>query len=300
MTNPNYPVYIISKGRHDSMFTSRSLARMKVPHYIIIEPQDEEDYEKALDNFNIRKYVTLLIAPFSNHGDGPGRARNWAWDHSISIGAKKHWVLDDNISDFYRLHQNERIRVESGAIFRAAEDFIDRFENVPISGFQYRFFIPSNSKNPPYVINTRIYSCLLIDNNCKHRWRGRYNEDTDICLRVLKDGDCTIQFNAFLQGKAATQTVSGGNTAEFYHVEGEVDKSKWRDGQLNSTGTINKSQMLVDMHPDVARIVWRYGRWHHHVNYAPFKKNKLRYKKDAIIPEGINNYGMVLIRNFKS
>ena len=41
MMNPNYPVYIISKGRADSMFTSRSLARMKVPHYIAIEPQDE-------------------------------------------------------------------------------------------------------------------------------------------------------------------------------------------------------------------------------------------------------------------
>ena len=296
MTNPQWPVYIVSKGRADSMITSKSLARMKVPHYIIIEPQDKKEYEKALDNFNIRDYVTLLIAPFSNHGDGPGRARNWAWDHSISIDAKKHWVLDDNICDFYRLHQNIRIRVESGAIFRAAEDFIDRFENVPISGFQYRFFVAPNQSYPPYVKNTRIYSCLLIENSCKHRWRGRYNEDTDICLRVLKDGDCTIQFNAFLQGKAATQTVKGGNTAEFYHAEGEKDKSKWRDGQMNSTGTINKSQMLLDMHPDVTKIVWRYGRWHHHVNYEPFKKNKLRYKKNIIISEGINNYGMRLVR----
>ena len=271
---------------------------MKVPHYIAIEPQDEENYEKALDNFKIRDYVTLLIAPFSNHGDGPGRARNWCWDHSISIGAEKHWVLDDNISDFYRLHQNKRIRVESGAIFRAAEDFVDRFENVPIAGFQYRFFIAPNQKYPAYVKNTRIYSCLLIDNECKHRWRGRYNEDTDICLRVLKDGDCTIQFNAFLQGKAATQTVKGGNTEEFYHKEGTQDKEKWRDGQLNPEGTINKSQMLVDMHPDVARIVWRYGRWHHYVDYSQFKKNQLIYKKNNKIPSGINNYGMKLVTNF--
>lgn len=299
MTNPQHPVYIISKGRHDSMFTSRSLARMQVPHYITIEPQDEQSYEKALDNFNIRKYVTLLVAPFSNHGDGPGRARNWCWDHSISIGAEKHWVLDDNIADFYRLHQNKRIRVESGAIFRAAEDFVDRFENVPISGFQYRFFIAPNQKYPPYVKNTRIYSTLLIENKCKHRWRGRYNEDTDICLRVLKDGDCTIQFNAFMQGKAATQTVKGGNTEEFYHKEGTQDKSKWRDGQLNPEGTINKSQMLVDMHPDVAKIVWRYGRWHHYVDYSVFKKNELRYKKGVVIPDGINNYGMKLVTNFK-
>ena len=299
MTNPKYPVYIVSKGRADSMFTSRSLSRMCVNHYIVIEPQDETLYEAALDNFNLRDHVTLLIAPFSNHGDGPGRARNWAWDHSISIGAAKHWVLDDNINDFYRLHKNQRIRVESGVIFRAAEDFVDRYENVPISGFQYRFFIAPNSYYPPYVKNTRIYSCLLIDNQCKHRWRGRYNEDTDICLRVLKDGDCTIQFNAFMQGKAATQTVKGGNTEEFYHKEGTQDKEKWRDGSLNPEGTINKSQMLVDLHPDVSRIVWRYGRWHHYVDYTPFKKNQLKLKEGIHIDKKVNNYGMVLVTNFK-
>jgi len=298
MTNPKHPVYIISKGRSESMLTSRSLARMKVPHYIAIEPQDEELYEKALDKFNIRPYVTLLIAPFSNHGDGPGRARNWCWDHSISIGAEKHWVLDDNIADFYRLQKNKRVRVESGAIFRAAEDFVDRYENVPIAGFQYRFFIAPNSKYPPYVKNTRIYSTLLIDNKCKHRWRGRYNEDTDICLQVLKDGDCTIQFNAFLQGKAATQTVKGGNTEEFYHKEG-ADEGKWIEN-VNSEGTRNKSQMLVDLHPDVARMVWRYKRWHHYVDYSSFKKNELRLKPDVKIPEGNNNYGMRFATDFKS
>ena len=299
MINPKYPVYIISKGRHESMLTSRSLARMKIPHYIAIEPQDMENYEKALDEFSIRPYVTLLVAPFSNHGDGPGRARNWCWDHAIEIGTEKHWVLDDNISDFYRLNQNKRYRVESGAIFRAAEDFVDRFENVPISGFQYRFFIAPNSKYPPFVTNTRIYSCLLISNDCKHRWRGRYNEDTDICLRVLKDGDCTIQFNAFLQGKAATQTVKGGNTEEFYHKEFADDENFKKTG-YNSSGTINKSQMLADMHPDVARVVWRYGRWHHYVDYNPFKVNKLKMKSNIVIPEGNNEYGMKLIHNWKA
>jgi hypothetical protein len=299
MTNPKHPVYIISKGRHETMITSRSLARMKVPHYIAIEPQDEDNYEAALDNFSIRKYVTLLIAPFSNHGDGPGRARNWCWDHAISIGAEKHWVLDDNISDFYRLYENQRIRVETGVIFKAAEDFVDRYENVPISGFQYRFFIAPNQAYPPFVLNTRIYSTLLIDNKCKHRWRGRYNEDTDICLRVLKDGDCTVQFNAFLQGKAATQTVKGGNTEEFYHKEGTQDKSKWREGTLNPEGTVNKSQMLVDMHPDVARMVWKYGRWHHYVNYDPFKSNALRFKPGINIDQfpKVNNYNMRLVKN---
>lgn len=294
-TDPKYPVYIISKGRADTMFTSRSLARMRIKHYIAIEPQDQASYEQALINFNIKDYVTLLIAPFSNHGDGPGRARNWCWDHSISIGAKAHWVLDDNISDFYRLHENKRIRVESGVFFAAMEDFFDRYDNLYIAGPQYRFFIAPDQKYPPYVANTRIYSCLLIRNDCKHRWRGRYNEDTDICLRVLKDGDCTVQFNAFMQGKAATQTVKGGNTAEFYHKEFVEDPEEVKLGQYHAAGTINKSQMLADMHPDVARVVWRYGRWHHFVDYTPFKKNKLRLKNGVVLENGTNNYDMRLI-----
>lgn len=298
-TNPKYPVYIVSKGRADSMFTSRSLDRMKVPHFITVEPQDEVPYLEAFKNFGIT-HAKLLILPFSNHGDGPGRARNWAWDHSMSLGAESHWVLDDNISDFYRLHQNQRIRVESGVIFKAAEDFIDRYENVPISGFQYRFFIAPNSAYPAYVKNTRIYSTLLIRNDCKFKWRCKYNEDTDICLRVLKDGDCTIQFNAFLQGKAATQTLKGGNTQEFYHAEGTRDKEKWRDGKINPEGTINKSQMLYDLHPDVTTIVFRYGRWHHHVDYNPFKKNQLKLKNGVQLKKfpRVNTYGMKLVNDF--
>jgi hypothetical protein len=271
---------------------------MNLPHYIAIEPQDEKLYDEALDRFGIREYVTLLVAPFSNHGDGPGRARNWCWDHAISIGSEKHFVLDDNIQDFYRLNRNVRIRVESGVFFKVMEDFVDRYENIMISGPQYRFFCAPNQKYPAFVTNTRIYSCLLIRNDCKHRWRGRYNEDTDICLRVLKDGDCTIQFNSFLQGKAATQTVKGGNTEEFYHKEG-VEEGKWIEN-VNSEGTRNKSQMLVDLHPDVATMVWRYKRWHHYVDYSSFKKNELRLKPGVKMPEGNNNYGMRFVTDFKS
>ena len=74
-TDPKYPVYIISKTRHESMFTSRSLARMGIKHYISIEPQDYDNYDAALDEFNIRPYVTLLTLPFSNHGDGPAQSK---------------------------------------------------------------------------------------------------------------------------------------------------------------------------------------------------------------------------------
>lgn len=296
--DPKYPMYIISKNRQDSMYTSRALSRMKLHHYIIVEPQNMADYDAALDRFNIRKYVTLVEAPFSNHGDGPGRARNYAWDHSISLGATSHWVMDDNIFDFYRLDENLKCRMSTGAGFRAMEDFVDRYENVYISGPNYVFFCAETQKYEPFVPNTRIYSTLLIRNDCPHRWRGRYNEDTDICLRVLKDGNCTVQFNVFLQGKAATQTVKGGNTAEFYHAENVGNKDSWRNSYLNADGTINKSKMLVDMHPDVTTLEFKYGRWHHYVDYTPFVKNLLKFKPGIEVPEGINEYGMYMIHDY--
>lgn len=310
MTNPKHPVYIVSKGRSDSMITSRSLSRMKVPHSIVVEPQDQEPYQKAIEKFNLTPYASLIVAPFSNHGDGPGRARNFAWDHSISIGATYHWVMDDNIADFYRLHENQRIRVESGVIFYICEEFSERYENVPVSGLQYRFFLNPNLPYPPFFMNTRIYSCLLIRNDCKHRWRGRYNEDTILSLDVLSDGDCTIQFNAFMQGKCATQTVKGGCTDEFYHYEigidsktGEAIKSEDRvdtnGHRYNSSGTLAKSKMLADIYPDVCKVVWKYDRWHHYVDYRPFKKNKLRLKSEVVLSDTSNNFGMKLITNYQ-
>lgn len=300
MTNPQYPIYIVSKGRADTMMTSRALAKNKMPHYITVEPQDYEPYTEALKTFKLEDHATLLTLPFSNHGDGPGRARNWAWDHSMEIGAEKHWVMDDNIEAFYRLHKNMRIRVGSGAFFKACEDFIDRFENIPVSGLQYRFFCAADQYYPPYVLNTRIYSCLLIDNKCEFRWRGRWNEDTDLSLRVLKSGKCTLQFNFLLQGKAATQTLKGGNTEEFYDKDALPEKYGTGKERKKEDGTYLKSKMLCDMHPDVSKLVFRYGRWHHYVDYAPFKGIKLKLKPEIDLAKfaKINDYGVTLIDNY--
>ena len=53
---------------------------------------------------------------------------------------------------------------------------------------------------------------------------------------------------------------------------------------------------LQKAHPDVVKIVWKFNRWHHQVDYSPFKHNKLRLKSGVEIPEGVNNYGMKLVR----
>ncbi len=275
--NPRYPIYVISKGRWESRLTIKALNRMKISHRVVIEPQEYDQYAAVM------KPETLLVLPFSNLGQGGIPARNWVWEHAISEGHERHWILDDNINTFYRAHNNIRYYTDSGASFRACEEFVDRYENVAMAGMQYEKFAPRKQAFPPFMLNTRIYSCILIKNDIPYRWRGRYNEDTDLSLRVLKDGWCTMLFYAFLAEKRATMRMNGGNTESLYKLDGQKD------------GRLLMAQSLQQQHPDVCKIVWKWGRWQHSVDYRPFKHNQLIRKPGIIIPEGPNEYGMKLI-----
>ena len=287
LMNPKHPVYIISKGRWDSRHTSIALEKMNMPYSIVVEDYEYEQYARFIDNGKIlilpKRYIEDYDSCTTDQGTGSGPARNFCWEHALENGATSHWLLDDNIKAFGRINRNLYIHVTSGTIFKAAEDFIERYENVALAGFNYDFLAKAKTKLPAFVTNTRIYSCLLIRNDIHYRWRAKYNEDTDLSLRVLKDNWCTIQFNALIQEKATTQTMKGGTTDEIY-----------------KDGTLNKSKMLEELHPDVAKVVWKFNRWHHHVDYRSFKNNKLKRKEGLNIPEGINNYGMKVVKYEKN
>jgi hypothetical protein len=297
---PRYPIYIVSKGRAHSRLTSKTLEAMDVPYYIVIEPSEIDAYAAVID---INKILVLPNDSDPNNLTGPGYARNCCRDHAWANGFDRHWVMDDNIHGFYRLHQNRKYRVADGAIFRAAEDFVDRYENVWVAGFQYRFFAAAKSKYPPFVKNTRIYSCLLIANRWmltfgkdQFLWRERYNEDTILSLDTLENGFCTIQFNAFLQGKVGTQSLKGGNTEIFYGAEGKDDQESISEDEYNPLGTVRKSLNLLEIYPEVTKIVERYGRVHHHVDFRKYKSNQLRLRKGVKVAQKPNNYGMRLVK----
>jgi len=287
---PRYPLYIVSRHRAETRYTSKALEWMGVPYRIIVEQDDYKAYTAVID----AEKVLILPTRYQKNYDvcddlgrtkstGPGAARNFAWDHAAGLGAARHWVMDDNIRDFLRFNRNRFAKVSSSAFFQPMEDFCDRYENVAMAGPQYFMFVERRQVYKPFALNTRIYSCNLIQNNVPYRWRGRYNEDTDLSLRMLKDGWCTVQFNAFLQYKVETSRLKGGNTEAFYNKE----------------GTLPKSAMQVKLHPDVSHIVYKFGRIHHSVDYRPYRKNVLRRRSSVVIDSGVNEYGMVLQKTSK-
>lgn len=279
--DPRFPVYLPTKTRFDSLITSRALSKMGVRHTLVVEEPELDRYNEAISrrspfastlvlDLDYKAKYDLCDGDGLSRSTGPGPARNFIWQHSMDQGYPWHWVMDDNIVAFYRLYQNTKYRIGDGSFFRVMEDFALRYENLAMCGPGYEMFVRRKIHYPaPYVLNTRIYSCNLIRNDVPFRWRGRYNEDTIMSLDMLKAGWCTVQFNAFLQGKVGTQLIKGGNTSELYR-----------------SGTKLKSEMLWQEHPDVSRLVHRYGRHHHHVDYSGYKHPLIR-KPDAIIESSV-------------
>ena len=75
--------------------------------------------------------------------------------------------------------------------------------------------------------------------------------------------------------------LKGGNTDNVYNTD---------DYRLSF------AKSLQEQHPDVVKVVWKFNRWHHQVNYKPFSKNKLIKRKNITPIKANNEYNMKLVR----
>jgi len=281
--NPDCPIYIPSYQRWQEprRQTIRALERKEIPYHVIVEPEEQDNYRTVIND----AYGTVLVLPDKYKQEyttyiesdaplGSGPARNFGLHHAKQNGHSWYWCVDDNIRELYRFHDNEIIKFADGSPFALIEDFVTQYENISMAGMNYESFMPRRNKRPPITFNTRIYSCNLIRTDIGYEWQGRYNEDTDLSLRMLKDGRSTVLFNAFLADKEATQRSSGGNTDTVYS-----DKSNY-----DEMGTYEKTKALKRQHPSVVEIVRKWGRWHHEIDYSPFENNDPQRKDNPPKP----------------
>ena len=282
-TDSKYPICIPSKGRYDVQTTGKVLDGMGVSYHFFVE---ETEGDKYIERFGKDK---VIVMPFHDLGQGSIPARNFIWDWAKQNGFKRHWTVDDNISCFIRCTSNRRLIVRGGGFFKAMEDFIDRYDNIAMAGPHHQGFVMDRNPNlKPFIVNSRVYSCILLDTTLPYRWRGRYNEDTDLSLRLLKDNYCTLLFTALCMNKGTTvgckdaKPMKGGNTDNVY---------------IDNDYRLKFAKSLEEQHPDIVKVVWKFNRWHHQVDYSGFKKNKLRLKP-GITPIKVNNeYGMQLVKD---
>lgn len=259
--------------------TAAFLLKDQCPFRLVVEPQEAVAYAGTVPP------EALLVAPedFSKRGQGSIPVRNFVWEHSVRGGYARHWILDDNIWNVQRRWKGKRIVCNAGPALSAVEDFVDRYENIAITGLNYTMFVPNDQTKTVFCLNCHVYSCLLIRNDLPFRWRGRYNEDTDLCLQALSFGLCTVLINVFLIKKVETLRMKGGNMETLYQGDGRLKMAR----------------SLERMWPGVVRVDRRYGRPQHVVDWKKFKM-PLVLKPDA--EQGRGEYGMRLeqVRKIRS
>lgn len=273
-----YPVCIPSKGRAEHATTPALLDRFGVDYRLFVEETEAAAYIARFGEQHV------VVMPFHDLGQGSIPARNFIWDYAERHNAARHWILDDNITLFCRLNNNRRLSVYGGGLLQAIETFADRYDNLALIGPHGKGFVSDRVPGQPVTWNTRVYSCSLIDTSLPFRWRGRYNEDTDLCLRALKAGWATAVTRALLHQKAITsgakgRAMPGGNTSTVYATDDHRRAF---------------AESLREQHPDVVEVVWKFNRWHHQVDYRPFAGNKPVLRPGITPTRHINDFGMAL------
>jgi hypothetical protein len=248
-----YPIYIISKGRAYKPLTANNFEKAGLDYYIAVEPQEADDYIKALGEKRV------LVLPFSNLGLGSYPARNFCWEHAKSLGYKYHWLFDDNILFWMKWVNGKRIKWEdigSGLLY--VEHNANK-TNVDISGFEEPNFVVKVPKRP-FKFNCHVYSAMLIKNSLPYRWRLKYNEDIDLCLQVLHNGGSTSSCIYYMANKVSTaDKMKGGNQDELYKGN-------------NPKKNLLKAKMIEAVWPQYSKTVIRFGRHHHLIDWKVFQK----------------------------
>ena len=218
---PRYPIYIPSKGRADDCRTAEFLKKDKVPFFLVIQPQEFDEYASVYDKECL---LTLPEKELKKSKWPLPFTRNWIKHHATRSGAKRHWQIDDNIQGIQQVTKGRGRKCPSNMALATAEDFIDRYSNVAIAGLRHVAF--AFLKDTPFSLNQQVYSCVLVWNELPNFWREETIEDTDYSLQVLSAGWCTVLFNAFVIQKANTDSMKGGNTDTVYKGDGRIKQAR--------------------------------------------------------------------------
>ena len=244
---PRYPIFIPSKGRADKVLTAKCFVNDGVPFHLVVEPQEAEAYQ--------REWGAEHVLTLPDDNKGLVFSRNWIKQYSIARGDVRHWQFDDDIKRFGRLTQGCRLYCESNIALAFCEDFVERFENVALASLNdHKFLIASHGvqkdKAPPFYLNSRCYTCFLVLNSTPYRFRGPYNEDTDMTLQCLAGGWCTMLFNAFNMVSPATLARPGGQMVS-------------QQANYNGDGRLKMARDLERKWPGIVSVQRRFRRPQH-------------------------------------
>jgi hypothetical protein len=230
------PLIVCSKGR---ALTAKFLQRLREENFmatIAVEPQEFDQYHKAFPN--------MEIAVMADNDQGLGYARNFAKSFMENRGVDAFWLIDDDMSGFYRREGTKLIAAGMEVFDLAENQFTDA--RIAYGSLEYRQFAWSASK--PLIMNSFCDGCYYINNrltkglNFDSTLPGKV--DRDFAMQVIKAGLRTARTTLYAFSTPACGSNAGGQKEIMYdkglgdvscdmmiakwgsHLVGKVDKGK--------------------------------------------------------------------------
>lgn len=257
-------IYIISKGRPQCR-TADALTRMGYKgEWFIVCGNNDETIEKYRKNWGKEKVLEFdwyeqvkhsdLMDNFGveKMGSGAVPVRNATRDISKKRGELRHWQFDDDYLGFKmfdnKTKSNRRV---------TAEEFEKRLYQIAEFGVEGKlpnvgFALASDTfPDKALTFSRRIFNAHNLTNDDNFvEWRGRMNDDLINAITVYKDGMCEYSFKFLSMEFPKTQSEAGGNT-DIYKED----------------GTVRKTAYAVMADPLNVKLVVKFGRYHHEVNW---------------------------------
>jgi hypothetical protein len=268
-------IYIISKGRPQCK-TAETLQKMKYPGpwFIVCGTNDETipQYKEAWGEERILTFdwseevkTSDLLDNFGYEKQSSGAVpvRNATRKISEQRGEFRHWQFDDDYTGFFRvnpdLKRNHQIR--DGLEFQEELNKLATFAyEASLSNIGFCLgheAIPAASMG----ISRRVFNAhnLPSDPGLFVMWRGRMNDDLINAIEVYHQGKIELAVKYLSLVLKQTQSEKGGNT-DIYE----------------QSGTVRKTAYAVLIEPNATKLVIRYGRYHHSVDWSKIAPKLLR------------------------
>lgn len=257
-------VYIISKGRPRCR-TARTLEKMGYPGewFIVCGSNDEtiDDYRRNWGDHviefdwydEITRTDPLDNFGFEDMASGACPARNATRRISRDRGELRHWQFDDDYTAFKRVNSacTKNVPFEDGGDF---EEWLLRLATLGLDAGLKNIGFPPASEAFPYLgltFGKRVFNAHnMPSDDLFEPWVARMNDDTINAINVYRHGGFEMSLRCMSMNMPPTQSESGGLT-DIYKAE----------------GTVRKSAYPVLLAPNAAKLVIKFGRYHHKVDW---------------------------------
>ena len=209
-----HPIYVPSKARPNNCSFISACAYSGHIINVVVEPQDYEAYKERYPHHN------YIILPENNRGIA--FVRNFIKMHAGSMAHEWYWMIDDDVTNFYRRENKKMVKSTMGEALGAVQRMVDEQPNIGQAALEYQQLAWSAEKD--FKLNGYCDVCVLINSDrtreIAYRDYVSMKEDRDFTMQIIKSGADTLRCTTFGFAAPKNGSNAGGLKEIAYDVAG--------------------------------------------------------------------------------